>query len=178
MIRDRRRSALAAIALVALALMTACTPEPAPSPSPSPTGFASEDEAFAAAEATYRAYVDAANRVVLSDPRTFDPVYEHLTGEALSAAKKSFTRMGADGWKVGGTSRPTAVVPSAGTSRDSVELAICVDVSDVTLTDASGTSQVGERPTEQSLRAVIDRTSTGWLISSFTGRTGEPECAP
>jgi ABC-type oligopeptide transport system substrate-binding subunit len=64
MIRERRFAA-ATLAL-ALALTTACAPDPAPTPSP--TGFASQEEAFAAAEATYRAYVDALNAVDLADP--------------------------------------------------------------------------------------------------------------
>jgi hypothetical protein len=84
MIRERRFAAAATLAL-ALALTTACAPDPAPTPSP--TGFASQEEAFAAAEATYRAYVDALNAVDLSDPATFEagstspPVSECLRQE-------------------------------------------------------------------------------------------------
>ncbi|MET0860918.1 MAG: hypothetical protein ABW091_07810, partial [Microbacterium sp.] len=69
------------VALVlASAALSGCTPQPAPTPTP--TGFATEDEAFAAAEETYRAYVDALNQVDLSDPETFEPVYAWTTGEA------------------------------------------------------------------------------------------------
>ncbi|HOQ22628.1 MAG TPA: hypothetical protein PLN62_09415, partial [Microbacterium sp.] len=71
--RMRRTFPAVGAALLALALVTGCAPEPAPTPTP--TGFASDDEAFAAAEATYRAYVDALNAVDLSDPATFEPVY-------------------------------------------------------------------------------------------------------
>ncbi|MBN9177087.1 MAG: hypothetical protein J0I43_06930 [Microbacterium sp.] len=173
MIRERRFAAGAALVL-ALTLTTACTPSPAPTPTP--TGFASEEKAFAAAEATYRAYVDATNGIRLSDPETFEPVYAELTGDALSAAKKSFTQMHADGWTVAGESRIALVKPQRGTATDTVELLICVDVSDIRLTDEAGVSQVGDRPKEQSLMAVVLNEDNSWLISSFAGREGEPLC--
>ncbi len=75
-----RRAAAALVLALALGMTTACQPEPAPSPS-APV-FANEEEAFAAAEETYRAYVDALNQVDLSDPETFEAVYAWTTGEA------------------------------------------------------------------------------------------------
>ncbi len=50
--------------------------------------FASEEEAFAAAEETYRAYVDALNQVDLSDPETFEAVYAWTTGDANADERK------------------------------------------------------------------------------------------
>lgn len=165
-----------AIAVLALALTTGCMPEP--EPTPSPTGFASEEEAFAAAEETYRAYVDALNQVDLSDPETFEPVYALTAGEALDAAKSSFTRMSADRWVVGGKSVVTIVEPAGvNIERREVSLAICVDVSGVTLVDRDGVSQVGSRPPEQSLLAVVAQGRGTWAIQSFAGREGEPTCA-
>jgi len=50
-----------AVVLVASAVgLAGCTPDPAPKPTPTPL-FASEAEAFKAAEQVYRDYVDAAN---------------------------------------------------------------------------------------------------------------------
>lgn len=166
-----------AAAALALVLTTGCVPEPAPSPSPTPTGFASEEEAFAAAEETYRAYVDALNQVDLSDPKTFEPVYALTTGDALDAAKSSFTRMSADGWVVGGES-VVSLIESAGVDieRREVSLAICVDVSGVTLVDENGVSQVGTRPAEQSLLAVVAQEGPVWAIQTFQGREGDPSC--
>ena len=57
-----RRAAAALVLALALGMTTACQPEPAPSPS-APV-FATEDEAFAAAEETYRGYVDALNQLI------------------------------------------------------------------------------------------------------------------
>ncbi len=159
--------------LLAAALTTACSPEPAPTPTP--TGFASEEEAFEAAEATYRAYVDAANQVDLSEPATFEPVYATLSGEALDAAKTSFTQMHADEWVVDGQSVVKQIVPER-LGQDSVRLSICVDVGSVTLVDSTGASQVQDRPQEQALAAIVDNDDGSWSISSFSGRDGDPEC--
>ena len=72
---------LAAAAVLACVLITTtgCFAQPDPEPTPL---FSSEEEAFAAAEATYRAYVDALNQVDLSDPETFEEVYAWTTGDA------------------------------------------------------------------------------------------------
>lgn len=177
----RRAVAAAAAALLITATfgMAACAPEP--EPTPTPTGFASEAEAFAAAEETYRAYVDALNQVDLSDPDTFEPVFAWTTGEANAAARESFSQMHADGWTVGGVSTPTVVEALDSTSGlEEVDLAVCVDVSTVTLVDASGDSVVApDRRDLQSMRfdLVAGETPTGWIIERISGRDGEPTCA-
>ena len=79
--RMRRTILAGAATALALALTTACTPDPAPSPTP--TGFASEEDAFAAAEATYRAYVDAGNEA-RKDPTHQPTPDSFLTGKALT----------------------------------------------------------------------------------------------
>ncbi len=100
----RRAPLLAVLTVGMLAVLAACAPAPAPSPTTSPT-FSSEAEAFAAAEATYRAYVDALNAVDLADPRTFEPVYAWTTGPANAEARRSFSQMHADGWVVSGETK-------------------------------------------------------------------------
>jgi len=63
-------------------LLAGCAPTP-PGPSPEPSVvFMTDDEAFAAAEATYRAYVDALNQYWSNDKR--DAVTDYLTGAALA----------------------------------------------------------------------------------------------
>ena len=125
-----RRAAAAAIVLaLALGMTTACQPDPAPSAS-GPI-FANEEEAFAAAEETYRAYVDALNQVDLSDPETFEAVYAWTTGEANAGARKSLLEMHADGWTVTGAtvdgfSRASRVVEDPSRSR---HCDVCLDVS-------------------------------------------------
>lgn len=166
-------------AALALALTTGCVPESVPSPSPTRTGFASEEEAFAAAEETYRAYVDALNQVDLSDPKTFEPVYALTTGEAYEAIRKDLTTMGGDGWSVSGETRPTLLKLSSYDAGSTV-LAVCVDVSGVDLVDMDGNSVVQpDRRDVQSMSVTLERGDEGtgeMLISQLVGRTGGPRC--
>lgn len=165
-----RRSAAVVVALAVTLGATACQPEP----TPTPTGpaFASEDEAFAAAEETYRAYVDALNQVDLSDPETFEAVYAWTTGEANAGEKKSLTTMAADGWSVTGDSSIRAFFPDAAklAKPATVSAIVCSDVSDVVVTDASGQSMVsGQRPDVYALRIDLiedSNTSTGLAIAT------------
>lgn len=174
-----RRQAGAAIALAVIwgLAMSGCTPQPAPVPSASATGFASDDEAFAAAEATYRAYVDATNAVVLSRPSTFESVYSLLAADALRSARQSLSDMHEKGWTVGGASRIAGIERGGVKGDGSVALLVCLDVSSVTLVDANGVSQVGERPAEQGIEVLVSEgADSSWRIRSFGGRSGEPQC--
>lgn len=139
---SRGVAAAVALALV-LGMTTGCQPEPTPSPS-GPV-FANEDEAFAAAEETYRAYVDALNQVDLSDPETFEAVYAWTTGEANAGARKSFSEMQAEGWTVRGESTFDGFVASnysPDTESTIVIADVCLDVSQVEVTNPSGESVV------------------------------------
>lgn len=154
-----RHLAGAMIGAVVVALLAAgCTPEPAPSPSP--TGFASEEEAFAAAEATYRAYVDALNQVDLSDPATFEAVYEQLSGSALADERKSLTTLHAEGSIVEGETVLSGFWNKSGT--DPLTGIGCLDVSAVSLTDASGASLVDpNRPSKYALELTFSPDADG-----------------
>lgn len=160
MIRERRFAAAATLAL-ALALTTACAPDPAPTPSPSPTGFASQEEAFAAAEATYRAYVDALNAVDLSDPATFEPVYSLLSGTALADSKKTLTAFHAEGYRrIGETRFDRLTVTGSDLAEGTVTVAVCLDVSAVDLLDSSGESVVTpDRVNVQPLEVTLVKSS-------------------
>jgi hypothetical protein len=162
----------AAVAMVIL-VASGCQPEPAPSPSAA--AFATEAEAFAAAEETYRAYVDALNQVDLSDPETFEAVYAWTTGDANAGEKKSLTRMHADGWTVTGKTLIKQIHPFTfdATAVSAVVLQICSDVSGVQVLDADGESVVApDRPSIQaSAASFLQDTSspTGLLISNLDG---------
>lgn len=180
-VRGRRMAGVWAVAAVALALTTACTPAPGPQPSPSPTGFASEEEAFAAAEETYRAYVDALNQVDLSDPETFEPVYALTTGNFHEDERKLFSEYHAEGYVVSGESTVALVEPLTWEKNvQTATLAACVDVSEVELVDSEGKSLVSpDRVDIQSTLVTLtaSSTSTDWLIRDIEGRAGEPTCA-
>ena len=179
MIRERRFAAAATLAL-ALALTTACAPDPAPTPSPSPTGFASQEEAFAAAEATYRAYVDALNAVDYSDPATFEAVFALTRGAANAADRKDFSNYHANGTRLEGDFRIASILPTSWDRASSNVLAeACLDVSATSAVDSSETPQSEPARTPVvalSVEFVPAATSTGMAISNATARDGGLEC--
>lgn len=171
---------VAALACAAL-LLSGCNGSPGPSPSSSAPLFATETEAFAAAEATYRAYIDALNAVDLADPATFEPVFALTTGEANAGARKSFSEMHASGWRVEGESTIDRIVDleASVAGVTTVEIAACLNVSAVRVTDSAGKSVVDDnRPDVQSVRIEMTEqraSNTGLLISSLDGYEGS-EC--
>lgn len=170
---------VAATAAVALAVgLTACQPEPQPSAS-GPV-FASEEEAFAAAEETYRAYVDALNQVDLSDPETFEAVYAWTTGELNATDREGLTGYHADGVTVSGASKiQRAELASWDEDGASVSLAVCLDVSAVSVVDAQGRSLVAPDRTDVQSLLVSQSAApspTGLLIELIGPREGEPLC--
>lgn len=128
-----RHLAGAALCAVVLALLaTGCTPDPAPTPSP--TGFASDEEAFAAAEATYRAYVDAVNARnagATTGPKPTD----FLTGAALQGELDSQRQFDELGIKLGGPMEVTAF-DRAEVGESTASGLVCLDVSKARVIDA------------------------------------------
>lgn len=164
--------------LLALALTTACSPEPAPTPTP--TGFGSEEEAFAAAEATYRAYVDALNEVEFDDPTTFEAVLAWTTGAANAADREDFSQYHADKMTLEGE---FAVASFAADSWNQSSTAVganaCLDVSGTQIVDADGVSTVSpDRAPIVAVRVdlVEGDTTTGMVISNVTARESTQSC--
>lgn len=173
----RLASALAALALAVCC--AGCAAEPAPAPSA--TGFASEEEAFAAAEETYRAYVDALNRVDLSDPKTFEDVYAWTTGDLNASDRTGLSNYHAEAATVSGESVVTTITSSdIDLTEAATTMAVCLDVSSIEVVDAAGASLVDpDRVEVQSIRVtlVIDRDSpTGLVISQVEPRADGPTC--
>lgn len=174
-----RRSAAVVVALAVTLGATACQPEP----TPTPTGpaFASEDEAFAAAEETYRAYVDALNQVDLSDPETFEAVYAWTTGELNASDRKGLSEYHANGVRVSGSSEIRSLEPSSyDAETPTVELNVCLDVSNVALTSAAGESLVDpNRVNVQSLTVTVvaaEEDAALMKVASIGPREGGPLC--
>lgn len=134
MIRERRFAAGAALVL-ALALTTACTPSP--EPTPTSTGFASEEEAFAAAEATYRAYADAIN-LRREEPSSLPDPTDFLSGDAYNEELDTARQLAERGWHVTGKTNITSV-KRISASPNSIEMTFCLDASGTRVLDQSGT---------------------------------------
>src|SRR5690606_2554377 len=130
---------LSASALV-IAGLVGCTPAPEPEPTKTEL-FASDEEAFAAAEETYRAYMDASNATDLSDAQTFEAVYDWNTGSALSAEKEALTLYHAEKLRRVGEGSFDNFEPTSATD-DEVIVHLCIDVSDVDLVRADGQSAI------------------------------------
>jgi hypothetical protein len=174
----RRIAVILALATV-VGLSAGCQPEPAPAPT-APV-FASEDAAFAAAEETYRAYVDALNQVDLSDPETFEAVYAWTTGDFNADERKTLSTMHANDWTLSGSSVVSRVdYLDMNDQFAKVALGSCVDVSSIRLLDADGASQVSpDRPDVQTTRVdlVASKSSpTGYLIVEVAGHELDPPC--
>ncbi|MFS0912989.1 hypothetical protein AB3M89_14505 [Microbacterium sp. 179-I 3D2 NHS] len=172
-----RRPALLVLALTTVAL-AGCTPDPQPSPTPTPA-FASEEEAFAAAEETFDRYNDALNNIDLQDPESFDALFELSSGSVEKSDRENFSSMHAEGWTISGDSRVTRF---KGVRSDpphvEVVAAVCLDVSDVVITDVSGNSTVDpERPDVYPLMVTMKISGGGKLLVDSAARMEEHQCS-
>lgn len=123
---------------VILAALVGCVPQSTPEPTPTPL-FASEAEAFAAAEDVYRAYNDALNvRLgggVASDPHSF------LTGLALEADIDAQNLFQSSGVRAVGTTALSSfrgLEASIETANPVIVAHVCIDVSQLRVVDANG----------------------------------------
>ena len=148
-----------------LSLLAGCTPTPAPTPTPT-AAFASEEEAFAAAEETYRAYNDALNSVDPADPDTFEATYAYSSGSFQKADRENFSTMHADNYSIVGDAEVNQFLgEKSAPPFDVVTALICIDVSKVEVLDAAGNSVVSpNRPDLYEVRAVFKRTEDRFLI--------------
>lgn len=138
--------AVCALALTAGAL-AACTPTPEPSPTPTAL-FSSDEEAFAAAEETYRAYNDAGNARLNGeaqpDPRDF------LMGAALDGDIDGQQQLKAAGLKLEGEVRVAAFKPARlddASDFSQLEATVCLDLTRTTVvTDTGAEAELPNRP--------------------------------
>lgn len=164
------------VLLLTAALGSGCAPSPEPTPTPTPA-FASEEEAFAAAEETYRAYASATNATDLGDPRTFEPVYGWLRAEAERSARKNYSELHANEITRSGTSTFDSFEPIS-FENESVTAALCLDVSAVELFDATGQSIVpSDRPPRQAIEVTfVPADTTSHLAITSMVSTADIQC--
>lgn len=167
-----RLRVIATAALLAMLLsLTACTSTADPAPTPTATPFfASKKEAFAAAEETYRAYTDASNATVLTDSKTFEPVFAWLRADALDAARKNYSGYNANRLTRIGTSTFDHFTGAAYKAASRTVVAyVCIDVSTIDVVDPEGRSVVpADRPPRRAVEVTMISadTTTGLAISS------------
>ncbi|GAA3023978.1 hypothetical protein [Microbacterium dextranolyticum] len=161
--RWRRGLQTGAGLLLALTVVTACTP--APAPTPTPTGFASDEEAFAAAESTYRAYVNADN-ASRKDPTSTPRPTDFLTGEALNAEMASERKFSDAGVKLTGDVL-IASIRQLEASSTKAKIEACLDVTGTRVMNSEG---VDVTPTDRSAQMtatiIVVWSNEGAYISS------------
>lgn len=158
-----------------VAVLSGCTPEPEPTPTPT-AAFASEEEAFAAAEEVYAAYVSALNAVDFSTPGSFESVYSLLTGDAESSVRKSFSEFHAEGVSVSGTTE-YEMFTGASFDSSSVVANVCLDVTNVVVSDSSGESLVSpDRPNKQPMSITFSVGGQDRLLISSMMASDELSC--
>ncbi|WP_312167896.1 hypothetical protein [Microbacterium sp.] len=167
------------VASALVLLLVGCAPGAAPARTPTPTpAFASEAEAFAAAEEVYRAYNEAFNSIDLGDPGTFEAVFELATGDFQKADRTTLSELHAEGYSfIGSTTVVAFKALDTSPLLDIVTAVICVDVSMSDVTGADGRSVLPEsRPDLNALRVRFIESSSGLLID-HADRVEESECA-
>lgn len=134
----RTRSVAVVLVAIALGQLLGCAPGPAPAPTPTPA-FASEEEAFAAAEEVYRAYNDALNErrggAEGADPQ------QYLIGIALESDIDAQNSLSTQGLRIEGTAEVTSFTGESAELRaegSRVVGLVCIDVSGVSLVNETG----------------------------------------
>lgn len=147
------------MAIAVAGSIVGCAPQSAPPPSPSTsaTAFSSDAEAFAAAEATIRRYIDASNALQLDDNASVEAFLAISTGTQHTFDKDRLENYRSRGYTVSGATRLLRVERDAvSITGGTVSLGICLDVSDVEVRDSSGSSVISpDRPDLQNLIAVM-----------------------
>lgn len=172
-----RTGAAVVSAGVMLGMLSACSPEPEPTPTKTAL-FASEEEAFAAAEETYRAYAVAVNDIDLTDPDSFKPVFELLTGTALTAERESLSLYSAESLTRVGETTFDSFEPLE-TDGDQVIANLCIDITEVDLLREDGTSVLPADRVDRAARKVTfvpADTDTGMQIASNHKPEGDFTC--
>jgi len=156
------------LALLAMAgaALSACSPTAEPSPTPT-AAFASEEEAFAAAEETYRAYNDAVNQKrdgdENADPQSF------LTGLALENDIEAIQLLKSEGVHVAGHGELIAFNPEQANVHSmsaKVIATICLDVEATrVLNDRNEDVTPQNRPLVVGLEVEFVGTQDGLMIS-------------
>ncbi|MFB4352046.1 hypothetical protein RAC69_02775 [Microbacterium sp. LS_15] len=161
---------------VLIGMLCSCAPIPDPTPSPTPA-FASEEQAFAAAEEVYREYNDAVNAELTGDAAADPSVY--LTGSALETDIESSRQIGSQNVTFVGegvVAHFTGLEAKLDRSPIEIDATACIDVSGTKILDSSGIDVTPiDRPTRVLLELSFVESNRRLLISD-TQAAEEFEC--
>ena len=184
--RSRYRRRMRRLALVGLVLLLAgCVPAPAASPSsPTPTPaapvFASEEEALAAAEQAYAAYLALADTIGQEGGSGSERARALLSPSLANEEIAGFENLAEQGLRtLGATSYSgfTAQSVELGSSTGFLTAYVCSDVSGVDVIDGSGVSVVTpDRADKIPFVVTFDQVDGSVLLGSKTVWTGGGVC--
>lgn len=170
------RTLVGAVTVAGMLLLAGCgggDPIPTLPPTPSATPiFASEEEALAAAEEAYSAYLEMSNLIGSEggiDPERIAPL---TSGDFYQSALDGFQTLRDNEWRtIGESVLQGAQLQFADLTGQIEEHAVaaylCVDVSGVDVVDRAGASVVSpDRPALQAFEVFFDLTSEGSLVPS------------
>lgn len=136
LVREALRQVVAMVLAAAAISLVGCTPSPTPRPTPTPP-FATEAEAFRAAEQVFHEFVNAKNRMQNGD-ETVHP-QKFLAGSALDSDIRSSRDAATKGTHIEGTTTVLSFVPKHfGAAARSVEALACMDIAQSRLMSSGG----------------------------------------
>lgn len=166
---------IVAVAVVALGAgaLAGCTTEPEPAPTPT-AAFANEEEAFAAAEAVYRAYNEALNAERAGHPS--GDSFDYLTGPVLEQEIQTAQELRDAGVHIKGSTRIVkfqAVTADIDVVVAEVTANVCLDLSGARAIDASGSdvTAVGRSDT-YAVEVSLTGDHESLLIAEYAVRAG------
>lgn len=164
------------MALLGMLALSGCgggDPLPTLPPTPSSTPvFASEEEALAAAEEAYAAYLEVWNLVASEGGLRPERLETLATGSFLESELDGIQSFVENGWRSVGSSILTSAqlqYADLGSETGSgvVGAYICIDLAGLDVVDANGASVVSSsRPDLQAFEVYFDLTSEGALVPS------------
>jgi len=189
LVRMRPKFRAAAVALVLVGTLSAsgCASEaPAADPTPTPSAtplFASDEEALAAAEEAYAAYLAVTDEIFADGGKHPERLLEVATQEVLDAQREGYTTAAENGWQGIGSTRLDSVSleqydPT--NSQSMVSIYGCVDLANVDVVDSSGVSVVSPtRPDRAPFEITLNSSgdlSSPLIVSGERPWTGEDFC--
>lgn len=175
---------LAAGAVALVLTMTGCgEPPPHVTPTPTPSAapvFASDEEALAAAEESYAAYLAVSDEIFAEGGADSNRLAAVASGDFLEQSLAGFETVARNGWRSTGLStfdsfELQSYDPS--TRTDAVKVYVCDDVSAIDVLDADGVSVVSpDRPDRTLFEVSFDLNLSDTLLVSGQEVWGSGKC--